>query len=58
MTRLALGVSYRGTAYHGWQSQADGRAVQDALERALSAFAATPLTTVCAGRTDSGVHGL
>jgi tRNA pseudouridine38-40 synthase len=56
--RLALGVAYRGAAYHGWQSQSDGRTVQDAVEQALSAFAAQPLTTVCAGRTDAGVHGL
>jgi tRNA pseudouridine38-40 synthase len=56
--RLALGVAYRGTAYHGWQSQADGLTVQDALEAALSAFAAEPIGTVCAGRTDTGVHGL
>jgi len=32
--------------------------VQDALERALTAFAAEPVRTVCAGRTDSGVHAL
>jgi len=56
--RLALGVSYRGTAYHGWQSQPDGRTVQDRLEHALAQFAAAPVATVCAGRTDSGVHGL
>ncbi len=56
--RLALGVSYRGQAYHGWQSQPDGQTVQDALEKALSAFADQPITTVCAGRTDAGVHGL
>ncbi len=56
--RLALGVSYRGQAYHGWQSQRDGQTVQDRLEAALSAFAAQPVTTVCAGRTDAGVHGL
>jgi len=56
--RLALGLSYRGQAYHGWQSQPDGRTVQDALERALKAFAAEPVATVCAGRTDSGVHAL
>jgi len=56
--RLALGVSYRGQAYHGWQSQPDGRTVQDALEHALTAFAAGPVATVCAGRTDSGVHAL
>jgi tRNA pseudouridine38-40 synthase len=56
--RLALGVAYRGQRYHGWQSQSDGLTVQDALEKALSAFAAEPVTTICAGRTDTGVHGL
>lgn len=56
--RLALGLSYRGQAYHGWQSQPDGRTVQDAVEAALTAFAAEPVATVCAGRTDSGVHAL
>jgi tRNA pseudouridine38-40 synthase len=56
--RLALGLSYRGQAYHGWQSQPDGQTVQDTLERALTAFAAEPVATVCAGRTDSGVHAL
>jgi tRNA pseudouridine38-40 synthase len=56
--RLALGLSYRGQAYHGWQSQPDGRTVQDVLESALAAFAAEPVATVCAGRTDSGVHAL
>jgi tRNA pseudouridine38-40 synthase len=58
MQRLALGISYRGTAYHGWQSQPGGATVQDQLERALSTFADRPLTTVCAGRTDAGVHAL
>jgi tRNA pseudouridine38-40 synthase len=57
-TRLALGLSYRGQHYHGWQSQADGRTVQDELQAALAAFATVPLMTVCAGRTDSGVHAL
>lgn len=56
--RLALGLSYRGTAYRGWQSQAEGATVQDALEAALSRFAAAPVRVVCAGRTDTGVHAL
>jgi len=56
--RVALGIGYRGSAYHGWQSQPDGRTVQDRLEQALALFAAAPLRTVCAGRTDSGVHAL
>jgi tRNA pseudouridine38-40 synthase len=56
--RLALGLRYRGTRYQGWQSQASGRTVQDAVERALAKFADEPLRTVCAGRTDAGVHAL
>jgi tRNA pseudouridine38-40 synthase len=56
--RLALGISYDGRAYQGWQSQPSGRTVQDQLEAALSQFAAQPVSTVCAGRTDAGVHGL
>ena len=56
--RLALGLSYRGAAYHGWQSQADGQTLQDKLEWALSKFADRSVRTVCAGRTDTGVHAL
>jgi tRNA pseudouridine38-40 synthase len=56
--RLALGVAYKGGAYHGWQSQPDGQTVQDTLERALATFANHPVTTLCAGRTDAGVHAL
>ena len=56
--RWALGVSYNGQAYDGWQSQPSGRTVQDKLEAALAQFAAQPVATICAGRTDAGVHGL
>ncbi|BDR07682.1 tRNA pseudouridine synthase A [Comamonas testosteroni] len=56
--RIALGVSYNGQAYRGWQSQPDGNTVQDKLEAALGRFAAQEVSTICAGRTDSGVHGL
>jgi tRNA pseudouridine38-40 synthase len=55
---VVLGVSYRGQAYQGWQSQPGGRTVQDRLERALAKFADRPLRTMCAGRTDTGVHAL
>lgn len=58
LRRLALGVAYRGSQYFGWQSQPSGQTVQDQLELALSTFAAQPVHTVCAGRTDTGVHGL
>jgi tRNA pseudouridine38-40 synthase len=56
--RVALGIAYRGSAYSGWQSQPSRRTVQDHLEAALAAFAATPIATICAGRTDAGVHAL
>jgi tRNA pseudouridine38-40 synthase len=56
--RVVLGVGYRGQAYRGWQSQPDGQTVQDKLEAALARFADHPLRTVCAGRTDTGVHAL
>ena len=56
--RLALGVSYNGHGYQGWQSQPSGLTVQDQLERALGLFATEPVSTICAGRTDAGVHGL
>jgi tRNA pseudouridine38-40 synthase len=51
-------VEYDGSAYCGWQSQAHGRTVQDALEQALASVAGAPLRTVCAGRTDTGVHAV
>lgn len=56
MPRLALGLQYDGASFSGWQTQPDGHAVQDAVEAALRAFAAVPLPTTCAGRTDAGVH--
>ncbi|GBU15321.1 tRNA pseudouridine synthase A [Polaromonas sp.] len=56
--RMALGVSYSGSAYEGWQSQLSGKTVQDKLERALSQFSVQPVRVMCAGRTDAGVHAL
>ena len=56
--RIALGITYSGSAYEGWQSQLSGNTVQDKLEAALGRFAAQPIRVNCAGRTDAGVHGL
>ena len=56
MVRIALGVEYCGSNFRGWQSQAGGATVQDALEKALAAIAGCPVSTLCAGRTDAGVH--
>lgn len=54
--RLALGIEYCGRTFTGWQSQPDGRGVQDALERALAVIADAAVGTIAAGRTDTGVH--
>ena len=57
MQRLAMGVTYRGSHYFGWQKQKqDLPTVQAAVESALSFVADQPVDIVCAGRTDRGVH--
>ncbi|WP_415033193.1 tRNA pseudouridine(38-40) synthase TruA [Azonexus sp.] len=56
--RIALGVEYFGLPFRGWQSQRCGVTVQDALETALAAIAGSPTATLCAGRTDAGVHAI
>lgn len=55
--RIALGIEYNGTNYYGWQRQRDVVSVQEKLEQALTKVAAEPIGVLCAGRTDSGVHG-
>jgi len=55
--RVALGLSYKGTNYCGWQAQKSGvPSVQAALEKALTSVANHPVEVVCAGRTDKAVH--
>ncbi len=58
MKRIVLGVQYDGASWHGWQTQLSGNTVQDKLEQALSKFTGTTIDTVCAGRTDTGVHAI
>ncbi|MEW6728193.1 MAG: tRNA pseudouridine(38-40) synthase TruA [Pseudomonadota bacterium] len=54
--RIALGIEYQGTRYHGWQRQAAVDSIQARLEAAIASVAAHPIELVCAGRTDRGVH--
>lgn len=56
--KIALGVEYDGRSFCGWQSQPDGRTVQDTLQLALSRIAQDNIAVVAAGRTDTGVHAL
>lgn len=58
MTRIALGLEYDGSGFCGWQTQPAGCAAQDRLEAALAQIAGGPVATICAGRTDAGVHAL
>jgi len=58
LKRIALGLQYDGSSWQGWQTQPHGHTVQDALEKALAAFAQQAISTTCAGRTDAGVHAL
>ncbi|MGY0215986.1 tRNA pseudouridine(38-40) synthase TruA [Endozoicomonadaceae bacterium StTr2] len=56
--RLAACVEYDGARYHGWQSLKSGLpTIQAEVEKALSIVADHPVSVVCAGRTDAGVHG-
>ena len=57
--RVALGIEYDGSAFHGWQVQRHTTlTVQAAVEQAVARVAAHPVRVVCAGRTDTGVHAV
>lgn len=54
--RFFIDLSYRGTAYHGWQRQPNGISVQQEIEEALTTVLRVPTPILGAGRTDAGVH--
>lgn len=56
--RFAMQVEYIGTQFSGWQKQPTRRCVQSELEKALSSIANQKVDTICAGRTDTGVHAI
>jgi tRNA pseudouridine38-40 synthase len=56
--RIALGVEYNGRDFNGWQSQPDGRTVQDSIQQAINQIACVQTSIIAAGRTDTGVHAL
>jgi tRNA pseudouridine38-40 synthase len=58
MTRYKLVIEYDGTPFAGWQRQANGRSVQQAIEEAVGRFTGETVRLQCAGRTDAGVHAL
>lgn len=58
MTRFRLTIEYDGRPFMGWQRQAHGPSVQEAIERAVFAVTGEETTLQGAGRTDAGVHAL
>ena len=58
MTRFRLLVEYDGRPFMGWQRQAHGPSVQQAIEEAIRAITHEAVTLHAAGRTDAGVHAL
>jgi tRNA pseudouridine38-40 synthase len=55
-TRYFIFISYKGTSYHGWQIQPNSVTVQQILEESLSVVLNEKISTIGAGRTDTGVH--
>ena len=58
MPRYKLRIEYDGSGLVGWQRQANGLSVQEALETAIQNFCGETVTVHGAGRTDAGVHAL
>lgn len=56
--RIALGLSYNGSRYDGWQWQTDRLTIQSEVQRAIENMSGEKISVVPAGRTDKGVHAL
>jgi tRNA pseudouridine38-40 synthase len=58
MSRFRLTIEYDGRPFMGWQRQAHGPSIQQAIEEAIGAITHEEVTLHAAGRTDAGVHAL
>ncbi len=56
MQRYFLEISYKGTNYHGWQTQPNAITIQACLDKALAIILKNTTETIGCGRTDTGVH--
>ena len=56
--RLKLTIAYNGAPFIGWQSQRNGKGVQDLLEKAFTEITGRRIVVHGSGRTDAGVHAL
>jgi tRNA pseudouridine38-40 synthase len=58
VARFRFTVEFDGRPFMGWQRQAHGPSVQQAIEEAIATITGESATLYAAGRTDAGVHGL
>ncbi len=58
MFNYLLKIEYDGTNFVGWQSQKNGKSIQNSIEKALKKVLKTPIRITGSGRTDKGVHAL
>tara|TARA_B100001057_G_scaffold452942_1_gene497323 strand:+ start:324 stop:1064 length:741 start_codon:yes stop_codon:yes gene_type:complete len=58
MFNYLIKIEYEGTNFVGWQSQKNGKSIQDSIEKALKRVLKTKIRIIGSGRTDKGVHAL
>ena len=56
MFNYLIKIEYDGTNFVGWQSQKNGKSIQDSIEKALKRVLKKKIRIIGAGRTDKGVH--
>ena len=56
MINYLIKIEYDGTNFVGWQSQKNGKSIQDAIEAVLKKVLKKKVRIIGAGRTDKGVH--
>ena len=56
MLNYLIKIEYEGTNFVGWQSQKNGKSIQDTIEKVLKKILKTKIRITGAGRTDAGVH--
>ena len=58
MFNYLIKIEYEGTNFVGWQSQKNGKSIQDSIEKALKKVLGSKIKIIGAGRTDKGVHAI
>ena len=58
MFNYLIKIEYVGTNFVGWQSQKNGKSIQDSVEKALTRVLKSQIRVIGSGRTDKGVHAL